>query len=52
MSVFPFLFNVSGVKGGGGVVDSGFGGIDTSGLKDPSAPGREDFGDELNELLW
>ena len=41
-----------GIKGCSGVGGGGFGGIDTGGLKDPSAPGREDFGDELNELLW
>jgi len=41
-----------GIKGSSGVGGGGFGGIDTGGLKDPSAPGREDFGDELNELLW
>ena len=40
-----------GIKGSSGVGGGGFGGIDTGGLKDPSAPGREDFGDELNELL-
>jgi len=48
---------VSGVKAGGGVVDSGFGGVDAGGSLIPAAKEMPDFEDiegelELNGLLW
>lgn len=42
----------SGVKGGGGVVDAGFGGKDSGGTLDPAIKGMPDFEEELNGLLW
>ena len=50
--VLPLCGVSGGIKGSSGVGGGGFGGIDMGGLKDPSAPGREDFEDELNKLLW
>ena len=48
---------VSGVKAGGGVVDSGFGGVDAGGSLIPAAKEMPDFDDlegelGLNGLLW
>ncbi len=48
---------VSGVKAGGGVVDSGFGGVDAGGSLIPAAKEMPDFEDlegelGLNGLLW
>ena len=48
---------VSGVKAGGGVVDSGFGGVDTGGGLMPAANEMPDFEDlegdrESKGLLW
>lgn len=47
----------SGVKAGGGVVDSGFGGVDVGGGLIPAAKEMPDFEDlegelGLNGLLW
>lgn len=47
----------SGVKAGGGVVDSGFGGVDAGGSLIPAAKEMPDFDDlegelGLNGLLW
>ena len=51
------LLCASGVNAGGGVVNSGFGGVETGGGLIPAATGMPDFEDlegerVLNGLLW